>query len=86
MIEESKMELALSALNAAIETMKLKSYGEGVKRSFVLSKYTLNNYLRLDVAAMKALNVFPGSSGSVDVGGASGQAGSLYGLLNQCKT
>ncbi len=76
------MELALSALNAAIETMKLKNYGDGVQRSFSLSKYTLNNYLRLDVAAMKALNVFPGSSGAVDVGSASGQAGSLYGLLN----
>jgi hypothetical protein len=29
MIEESKMDLALSALNAAIEHMKLTSYGEG---------------------------------------------------------
>jgi hypothetical protein len=32
MIEESKMDLALSALNAAIEHMKLTNYGEAAKR------------------------------------------------------
>lgn len=62
MIEESKMELALSALNAGIENLKLTSYGEGSKKKFTLSKYTLDQYLRLDVAALKALNVFPSSS------------------------
>jgi len=44
----------------------------------------LGQFLRLDVAALKALNVFP-SQQSAD-SGVSGQAGSLYGLLNQCKT
>jgi DNA mismatch repair protein MSH2 len=85
MIEESRMELALQALNAAIETMKLKNYGEQAKNKYTLAKYTLDQYLRLDVAALKALNVFP-SSQAGDVGSVSGQAGSLYGLLNQCKT
>lgn len=50
-----------------------------------MAKYTLDQYLRLDVAALKALNVFP-SSQAGDIGSVSGQAGSLYGLLNQCKT
>jgi len=36
MIEESKMDLALSALNAAIEHMKLTSYGDAAKKSFTL--------------------------------------------------
>lgn len=85
MIEESKLELALGALNAGIEHMKLTSIGEAGKRKFTMQKYTLDQYLRLDVAALKALNVFPGSS-TADVASASGSAGSLYGLLNQCKT
>lgn len=61
MIEESKMELALCALNAAIEAMRLTSYG--TKKNYTLSKYTLDQYLRLDVAALKALNVFPAQAG-----------------------
>jgi DNA mismatch repair protein MSH2 len=64
MIEESKMDLALSALNAAIEAMKLTTYGNASKKKFILTKYTLDQYLRLDVAALKALNVFPGSAAS----------------------
>lgn len=63
------MDLALSALNAGIEHMKLTNYGEAAKRQFTLTKYTLDQYLRLDVAALKALNVFPGSS-SADVASA----------------
>jgi DNA mismatch repair protein MSH2 len=85
MIEESKLELALAALNAGIEHMKLTSIGEAGKRKFNLQRYTLDQFLRLDVAALKALNVFPGSS-TADVASAGGSAGSLYGLLNQCKT
>ena len=72
------MELALAALSAAIEYLNLKT---GKQKQFTLKKYTLSQYLRLDVAALKALNVFP-----INSEGVSGQAGSLYGLLNQCKT
>lgn len=36
MIEESKMELALAALTAGIESMKLTSFGEAGKRKFTL--------------------------------------------------
>jgi len=50
----------------------------------MLKKYTLSQYLRLDVAALKALNVFPPQN--TFESGVSGQAASLYGLLNQCKT
>ena len=58
-IEESAMDLALGALNAGIEHMKLVEYGEHAHKKFTLAKYTLDSYLRLDVAALKALNVFP---------------------------
>jgi hypothetical protein len=36
--------------------MNLKT---GNSKQFILKKYTLGQYLRLDVAALKALNVFP---------------------------
>lgn len=72
------MELALAALSAAIDHLNLKS---GKQKQFTLKKYTLSQYLRLDVAALKALNVFPQNSEGV-----SGQGGSLYGLINQCRT
>lgn len=73
-LEESEMEIALASLAAAIDAMNLKS---GKQKQFSLKKYTLSQYLRLDVAALKALNVFPQSSDGV-----SGQAGSLFGMLN----
>jgi len=77
-LEESEMDVALAALSAGIDYLNLKN---GKQKSFTLKKYTLSQYLRLDVAAIKALNVFPQNSEGV-----SGQAASLYGLLNQCKT
>jgi DNA mismatch repair protein MSH2 len=69
LVEESSMELALSALNAAISHSKLTEQCQNSKQKFTLSKYTLSNYLRLDVAALKALNVFPGSSSNESVSG-----------------
>ncbi len=62
------MELALQALNAAISYSKLTEQCQNSKQKFTLTKYTLDNYLRLDVAALKALNVFPGASVSESVG------------------
>jgi DNA mismatch repair protein MSH2 len=79
-IEESEMELALAALSAAIDHMNLKTGSK--PKQFTLKKYTLSQYLRLDVAAIKALNLFPQNSES----GISGQAGSIFGMLNQCRT
>ena len=63
--------------------MGLLQLDETAHKQFSLKRYTLEQYLRLDVAALKALNVFPASNADSTV---SGQAGSLYGLLNQCKT
>ena len=55
-IEESEMELALGCLQAGIDYMNLRN---GNQKQFSIKKYTLGQYLRLDVAALKALNVFP---------------------------
>lgn len=84
LITESEMDLALGALNAGINSMQLLQQFDTAKKQFGLKKYTLSQYLRLDVAALKSLNVFPQQSGAES--GVSGQAGSLYGLLNQTRT
>jgi len=78
-LEETEMSLALGCLSAAVSHLRLHSSGE---KGFTLEKYTLTEYLRLDVAALAALNVFPQKNHEL----LSGSAGSLYGLLNQCKT
>jgi hypothetical protein len=49
-----------------------------------MERFTLNQYLRLDMAALQAMNVFPITQNSESLVG--GSSGSLYGLLNQCKT
>lgn len=77
-MQENDMDTALAALNAAIETCGLRSMQQG---QFTLKKYTLEEHQRLDVAALKAMNVFPQNNETV-----SGKAGSLFGLLNECKT
>lgn len=51
------MDLALGCLQAGVEYLGIRT-----KRQFILKKYTLGQYLRLDVAALKALNVFPAST------------------------
>ena len=77
-MQESEMDLALGCLNASIIQLKLLNSG---LKDFEVSKYSLEQYLRLDIAAIKALNVFPQNNDVV-----AGSAGSLFGLLNQCKT
>lgn len=59
MIEESELELALGALNAGIAHMNLLQKCDSAQKQFTLKRYTLGQFLRLDVAALKALNVFP---------------------------
>jgi DNA mismatch repair ATPase MutS len=78
MTGESEMSLALGSLNACVNQLKLMSHGV---KDFEIEKYTLAQYLRLDVAALNALNVFPQNNEIV-----AGSAGSLFGLLNNCKT
>ena len=59
-------DLALGALNACIKYQQLYSKDEYHGR-FDLSYYKMNDYVRLDVAAMKALSVLPQNSGSATI-------------------
>ena len=55
------MELALSALRANIDHLRLLESTSN-SNEFKIKKYTLSQYLRLDVAAMKALNILPNTN------------------------
>ena len=77
-IDTADMTGALGALGAAIKGLNMLNENHS---KFSLSKYSLDSFLRLDIAALAALNVFPQNQ---DMNG--GAAGSLFGLLNQCKT
>ena len=75
---EDEMSTALGCLGAAIGYLNL--VGAGLTQ-FQLTKYSLEHYLRLDCAALNALNVFPQNDELV-----AGSAASIFGLLNRCKT
>lgn len=55
---ESKNKLALSALRAVINNRKLYTES-GYHTQFSLQTYKIENYVRLDTAALEALNIFP---------------------------
>ena len=77
--ELENMTGAVSCLGCAINALKLMEQGQS---KFQIRKYGLESYLRLDCAALSALNVFPQNQEVHS----SGSAGSLYGLLNQTKS
>lgn len=72
-------EGAASALSGVIAYSELLADESGYGRH-ALCHYDVGRFMRLDSAAMRALNVFRGKNGS------RGDRFSLYGLLNKCKT
>eukprot|EP00808_Paulinella_micropora_P006395 g26766.t1 len=76
----SKMEKAraMAALSCLISSLQLLSDESGFGR-WTLEQLDLSEYMKLDQAAVKALNLFP-APGDAD------KTMSLYGLLNKTKT
>lgn len=74
-------DLGLKAAVGLANYLRLFSSDSNMK-AFKFCPYNLDAYLKLDDTALRSLHVFP----SAGQGGASSQASSLYGLLNQCKT
>lgn len=74
-------QLALGAASAVLAYLQLLSDETNFGR-FALRSHDLKEFLRLDQAALHALNLFPEMSGS----GTSNKFASLFGLLNRCKT
>lgn len=73
---------ALQALGYLMAKHKLSEDTSNHKR-FKIDTHTLAQYMKLDLAAINALSIFPKSNLAAR---ATGDASTLYGLLDKCKT
>lgn len=86
--ELASLTAALASSNALILYLALLG-NDSVRGSITVGKYDLDKYMRLDAAAVRALNLFPpvgsGNSSSA-LNGMSSAPTSIFALLNHCKT
>lgn len=77
-LPQTDLKLAMSSAAALIKYLKVMSDQSNFGQ-YQLYQHDLSQYMKLDAAALRALNLMPGPrDGSKTM--------SLYGLLNQCKT
>ncbi|OLY77814.1 DNA mismatch repair protein msh-2 [Smittium mucronatum] len=76
---EYELKASMTSLSCLIQYLSLLS-DESNAGIFTLKEYTLNQFMRLDSSAVKALNLIPGP------GDGSNKSMSLLGLLDRCKT
>lgn len=81
-VNETNMTLAISSLALIIVHLKLTSEVTN-HQQFRMETYRLNNYMKLDLAAMNALSIFPKT---LDDKKTINEAGTLIELLDKCKT
>lgn len=87
--ELASMTTALASSNALILYLGLLG-NDSIRGSISVGKYDLDKYMRLDAAAVRALNLFPSglenTSTVVNTTGISSAPTSIFQLLNHCKT
>ncbi|CAF1072794.1 unnamed protein product [Adineta steineri] len=81
---EMQMEHAKCSLSSAIKFLQLLSDKNQANR-FHLKTHQPELYMRLDTAAMIALNIFPDNRQRPDFS-SNAKSSSLYGVLNNCRT
>lgn len=78
----------LGACNVLLQYLNVMTNESNVAK-FEIVEHSLNEFMKLDASAMKALNIFPqgpqGNSPLLNVG-QSNKCSSLFQLLNKCKT
>ncbi|KAK6200902.1 muts domain V-domain-containing protein [Scheffersomyces amazonensis] len=87
-INSIDFQISLSCCNALIVYLDLLGDNE---YNFTIDQYNLTSFMKLDSSTMKALNIFPISSSSSSTTSASPNSksstiGSIFELLNKCKT
>ncbi|KAK5650302.1 hypothetical protein RI129_001331 [Pyrocoelia pectoralis] len=82
-LPEMKLTEAMSCLQVGIKYLNLAS-DESNYNQFKISTYNANRYVRLDGAAISALNLFPKST--VSVNSQAAMSNSLLGVLDKCCT
>ncbi|EPY52880.1 MutS protein 2 [Schizosaccharomyces cryophilus OY26] len=90
LIPELSLQLAMGSCNAVLRYLGPNlvdpipsddvELQKDLSRKFHLYQHNLEQYMRLDVAAVRALNLLPPANGNAH------RTMSLYGLLNHCRT
>ncbi|EGR30181.1 hypothetical protein IMG5_138850, partial [Ichthyophthirius multifiliis] len=87
-IQESTLTSALQCLNCAVLDQQLSKDQSNFKQ-FTLEKFVLNKFMKLDLAAINALLIFPKQQDQYRkslMGGAEQSFQTLVDLLDKCKT
>ncbi|VEU21518.1 DEKNAAC102617 [Brettanomyces naardenensis] len=79
--EMSSLEVSQSCANALLSYLSLLA-DDSNRGSITIGKYSLEQFMKLDYAAVRALNLFPPPNFSNSMN----KTSSLFGLLNNCKT
>ncbi|KAK6460481.1 muts domain V-domain-containing protein [Scheffersomyces coipomensis] len=82
-INTTDYQISLSCTNALINYLNLLGEND---YNFTIDQYNLSSFMKLDSSTMKALNIFPISGNTISKSKSNNNVGSIFELLNRCKT